>query len=96
MASIDTNCNAVTNADSQILNSHHGGLGLSSHENAMMRQVMDPNRAAEEAERIMAQPDDGQTPLGFHPTDSPTKKYNPMKDDLAESKESVRGLADPA
>ena len=54
----------------------------------MMRQVFDKDRAQEEAEKILAQPDDGQTPLGFHIADSPTKKYNPMKEDCEESKDT--------
>ena len=88
-ASLDTNANARTNADSQILNSQAFGMG--SHEDsAMIRRVFDETRAAEEAERIMAQPDDGQTPLGFHNTlESPTKKYNPVMDFCTEEKEDT-------
>ena len=88
LTSVDTNAHAATNADSQILNSHQAFGALSSHDdNILISQVLDKERADQEAERILAQPDDGQTPLGIHvPIDSPAKKINPMFNDCVDSK----------
>ena len=58
MHSLDTTANAKTNADSMMLNNSHA-FGMGSQEDTAIRRVFDQTRAAEEAERIMAQPDDG-------------------------------------